>query len=98
MSFDATGRKTTDTAKGSKGKKTAKASSETLLEENPSRVEFTVANPSSKTVWLNLSAAAAVKEEGIWLPPNASYTNNSYTGKVTCITTEGEGSITYVEV
>lgn len=85
-------------AKKSKGKVTAKATSGTLVAENLHRVALYVANPSSKEVWLALGATAA-KEEGIWLKKESgSTTILNYTGIVTCVTTEGEGTITYSEV
>lgn len=81
-----------------KGKVTAKESSGTLAAANPYRVELSVSNPSTKDVWLALGPAAG-KEEGIWLKKESgTVTILNYTGEVTCITTEGEGTIAYVEV
>ena len=81
-----------------KGKVTARATSGTLAAANAYRVALYVSNPSSEEVWLALGATA-VKEEGIWLKKESgSVTINNYTGIVTCITTEGEGTITYAEV
>lgn len=85
-------------ANKSKGKVTAKATSGTLAAANPYRVALYVSNPSSKEVWLALGATAT-KEEGIWLKKESgSTTLLNYTGIVTCVTTEGEGTITYAEV
>lgn len=85
-------------AKTSKGKKMAKASSQVLIEANSERQEFVVCNPSAKEVWLALGGTAAAKE-GIWLKKESgAYVNNTYTGAVSCITTEGEGEISFAEV
>lgn len=82
----------------SKGKKTVKAESQTLVASNRARIALIVCNPSSKEVWLALGATA-VKEEGIWLKKEGGSTViDFYTGAISCITTEGEGSITYSEV
>lgn len=85
-------------ANAPKGKKTAKAESQTLVAANGQRVELYVANPSAKEVWLALGATAA-KEEGIYLKKEGgAVIITGYTGVVSVITTEGEGSISFAEV
>lgn len=85
-------------AHASKGKVTAKATSGTLVAAWPNRVALYVYNPSSKEVWLALGATAA-KEEGIWLKKEGgSAVIEGYTGIVTLVTTEGEGTVTFAEV
>ena len=86
-------------AKGSKGKVTAKSTSGKLVGENGNRQALYVSNPSAKEVWLALGSEAK-KEEGIWLKKESSlvYPLIGYTGEVTLVTTEGEGTVTYVEV
>ena len=87
-----------ETAHSPKGKFTAKASSQVLSKGWGGRSALFVCNPSSKEVWLALGETAA-KEEGIWLSKEGGSTViEGYTGPVSCITTEGEGSITYAEV
>lgn len=89
---------TSDEATASKGKKTAKAESQTLVAANDARVALVVCNPSSKEVWLSLGSSAT-KEEGIWLKKEGgSVVIDYYTGPVSCVTSEGEGVITYSEV
>jgi hypothetical protein len=83
-----------------KGKFKVKATSETLVKAWDNRKALYVSNPSTKEVWLALGPTAA-KEEGIWLKKeNGSglVKITDYTGIVTCITTEGEGEIVFVEV
>ncbi|HET7455385.1 MAG TPA: hypothetical protein VFJ76_07690 [Solirubrobacterales bacterium] len=85
-------------AKTSKGKKVVKAESQTLVGANENRVSLSVFNPSSKEVWL-ACGSTATKEEGIWLKKESgSIVINDYGGPVSCVTTEGEGTITFVEV
>lgn len=85
-------------ATAGKGKKAVKETSATLVTENLHRVELYVCNPSSKEVWLALGEAAT-KEEGIWLKKEGgSVVIPGWLGLVACITTEGEGSITYTEI
>lgn len=87
-----------DEAASPKGKATAKATSQVLAAANGSRVALVVCNPSSKEVWLALGATA-VKEEGIWLKKESgAIVIDFYTGPVSCITTEGEGTVTFSEV
>jgi hypothetical protein len=87
-----------DTAKTPKAKATAEATSQTLLEVNGDRVEFTVANPGGQDVWVALGPEA-VKEEGVWLKKEAGvYTNTTYTGIVSFCTTESTSLVTFVEV
>lgn len=85
-------------ARTSKGKLTAKSTNQTLVTANEARIGLYVFNPSSKEVWLALGETAA-KEEGIWLKKEVgSVYIPDYTGIVACITTEGEGAITFAEV
>jgi hypothetical protein len=88
----------TDSPKAGKGKATAKATSAALVEANPARVSLYVCNPSDKEVWLALGSEAK-KEEGIWLKREGGTAYiPDYSGVVACVTTEGEGTITYAEV
>lgn len=82
-----------------KGKVTAKATSGTLVKENLGRKALYVSNPSTKEVWIALGETAA-KEEGLWLKKETSlvFPIIGYTGPVTVVTTEGEGTVTYIEV
>lgn len=97
MSFSSVGGRTTSTANASKGKLKAKETTQTLVAANGGRVELYVCNPSAKEVWLALGETAA-KEEGIWLKKESGcVVISGYTGIVTCITTSGEGEITYSE-
>lgn len=97
MAFSAIQPGTTDTARASKGKLTAKATTQTLVEAHADRVALYVCNPSAKEVWLALGATAVAKE-GIWLKKESgSVVIEGYTGVVSCITTEGEGEISYSE-
>lgn len=86
-------------AKHSKGKVTAKATSGTLVAANPSRRALYVSNQSAKEVWLALGETAT-KEEGIWVKKETSlaYPITQYTGIVSLVTTEGEGTVAYAEV
>lgn len=86
-------------AKAQRGKVTAKATSGTLVEENGNRKALYVSNPSSKEVWLSLGSEAK-KEEGIWVKKETSlpFAIEGYTGPVTLITTEGEGTVTFIEL
>lgn len=87
------------TAKTAKGKFTVKATSQTLVNANEDRVGIYVDNPSSKEVWLCLGTEAAVKEEGLWLKKEVgSKYIQGYSGAITCITSEGEGSIVFAEI
>lgn len=87
-----------NTAKAGKGKKTVKAESQVLVEENNHRIEIYVCNPSSKEVWLAFGETA-VKEEGLWLKKEGgSVVIPGWLGSITCVTTEGEGSITFAEI
>lgn len=88
----------TDTAKNPKGKLKAKASNQTLLAANPGRVGFIVCNFSANEVWLALGTTAAA-EEGIWLKKESGVIFiPGYKGIVSCITTSGEGNISYTEI
>jgi hypothetical protein len=85
-------------AKTPKGKKTVKAESQTLVAANDARLTLTVQNPSDKEVWLAKGPTAG-KEEGVWLKKEGgSIVIDDYTGIVSCITSEGEGSICFSEV
>lgn len=85
-------------ARQPKGKATAKATTGELVKANGNRQALFVCNPSAKEVWLALGPTAA-KEEGIWLKKESGATViETYTGVVACITTEGEGVITFSEV
>jgi hypothetical protein len=85
-------------AKTPKGAITAKAESQTLAAANPSRRALVVMNPSAKEVWLALGSEAK-KSEGIWLKKEAgSVVIDYYTGVVSCVTTEGEGTVVFSEV
>jgi hypothetical protein len=90
---------TRESSNTSKGKVTAKATSGTLAKAYSGRQAIFVCNPSAKEVWLALGETAA-KEEGIWLKKEGgtAVIEGGYTGIVTCITSEGEGTITYAEV
>lgn len=81
-----------------KGKVTAKAESKTLLKAWEGRAALWVFNPSAKEVWLALGPTAA-KEEGIWLKKESGAVYiEGYRGEVSCVTTEGEGTVTYSEL
>lgn len=85
-------------ARTPKGKKLVKATSQVLLEANPSRDQIVICNPSAKEVWLALGETAA-KEEGLWLKKESgSIVILGWGGPIACITSEGEGTITYAEV
>jgi hypothetical protein len=88
-----------DEATASKGKFTAKSTSQTLIAANDARIGLIVQNPSSKEVWLALGSTAT-KEEGIWLKKETAtpVVITGYTGPVSCITTAEEGSIVYAEI
>lgn len=89
---------TSDEATTPKGKKLVKAESQTLVAANDARVALVVCNPSTKEVWLALGASAT-KEEGTWLKKEGgAIVIDFYTGPVSCVTTEGEGVITFSEV
>lgn len=82
-----------------KGKLTVKATSQTLVLEHRQRQSIYIFNPSSKEVWLSLGEAAAVAKEGIWLKKEVgSVYIPDFTGQINCITTEGEGDISFSEV
>lgn len=86
-------------ARAGKGKVTAKATSGTLVKENLSRRGLYVSNPSSKEVWLALGSSAT-KEEGLWVKKETSlvFPILDYTGPISLVTTEGEGTVTYIEI
>ncbi|HEU5115586.1 MAG TPA: hypothetical protein VFT74_02815 [Isosphaeraceae bacterium] len=85
-------------AKTPKGKFTVKATNQTLVTANEGRVSLYVFNPSAKEVWLAFGETAVAKE-GIWLKKEVgSVYIPDYKGIVACITTEGEGEISFVEV
>lgn len=86
-------------ARSGKGKVTAKATTGTLVKENPSRQALYVCNPSSKEVWLALGETAA-KEEGLWVKKETSlvFPIVGYSGPVSLITSEGEGTVTFIEL
>ena len=89
-----------ESSNNGKGKVTAKATSGTLAKAYSGRQALFVCNPSAKEVWLALGSEAT-KEEGIWLKKESGtlvIDGGLYTGIVTCITTEGEGTITFSEV
>lgn len=82
-----------------RGKVTAKATSGTLVSEFSGRQALFVSNPSSKEVWLALGPEAK-KEEGIWLKKETTLTIpiTGYTGPISLITSEGEGTVTFVDL
>lgn len=81
------------------GKVTAKATTGALVAANINRSALYVSNPSSKEIWLNLGESAK-KEEGIWLKKETSlpFAIAGYSGPVSLITSEGEGTVTFLEV
>jgi hypothetical protein len=87
-----------ESSNNGKGRVTAKATSGTLAKAYSGRQALFVCNPSAKEVWLALGETAA-KEEGIWLKKEGgTAVIEGYGGVVTCITSEGEGTITFSEV
>lgn len=88
----------TNEAKTPQGRLTVKATSQTLVNANGNRIGIYIFNPSAKEVWLCLGTEAAEKEKGIWLKKEAGQIFlQGYTGAVTCITSEGEGVVSFVE-
>lgn len=85
-------------AKTPKGKKTVKATTGILSETNENRQGIYICNPSTKEVWLAFGETA-VKEEGLWLKKEggSTFIDSSWGGPIACITTEGEGSVSFIE-
>jgi len=85
-------------AKNPKGKKEAKATSQELLTTNGNRIGVYVFNPSANEVWLALGTTA-VAGEGIWLKKESGAVFiQGYNGVISCITTSGEGNISFSEI
>lgn len=85
-------------AKTSKGKVTAKTSSETLVAANENRVALYITNIGASNVFLALGATA-VAEEGIMLvKEGGSAEIVNYSGAVSVITKTGESIVGFSEV
>lgn len=79
-----------------KGKFTAKTESKEMLKENLDRINLTVTNEGSKTVWF-AKGPTAVAKEGPFLLTNGAWEFDDYTGGVSVITAEGESNLTFCE-
>lgn len=98
MAFFAGGPTASSVANTPKGKIKAKGTSQQLLAENKDRIGVYVSNPSTNEVWLALGGAA-VAEEGIWLKKEqGAVFIQGYAGPISCITTSGEGNISFSEI
>lgn len=83
-------------ARQPKNKITAKTESKELAKENLDRINLTITNEGSKTVWF-AKGPTAVAKEGPFLITNGSWEFNDYTGIVSLITAEGESNVCFCE-